>query len=142
VNLRWVLAAGAALVMFALAMAPSPAAFLSFDKAQHIAAFAALAILLRRAGLAAWITAAGLIALAAAVEGGQALLPFGRSASWSDFTASALGVAIGLTPLWKLKLRVAAAAVFAIAVAAQAVYGLGRPALIEMLARASWARGA
>jgi VanZ family protein len=71
-----------------------------WDKADHVAAFAALAV----CGLFAWRghpavhrrVVLGLLALGIAIEFAQALVP-GRMADWRDVLADAAGVLLGLT---------------------------------------------
>jgi VanZ family protein len=86
--------------VLAVALSPQPRGpSLGLDKANHLAAFAALAMsgLLAgrgRAGQAAWL-AAGLLGLGIAIEIAQAHIP-GRSPELLDMLADAAGIAIGV----------------------------------------------
>lgn len=75
-----------------------PAQFLGWDKLEHAAAFAALALLLR----CGWpeigwrLQAAGLFAYGVAIELIQGLPAIGRTPSLGDVVADCVGVAVGL----------------------------------------------
>ena len=96
-----------ALVIAAMALAPGAAAaprLLGWDKVEHAAAFAALALLARAAwpGLSRRRTAGLLLAYGAGIEIAQAAPIVGRSASAADFIADGFGVAVGLAAAWAL----------------------------------------
>ena len=96
-----------ALVIAAMALAPGGAAaprLLGWDKVEHAAAFAALALLARAAwpGLSRGWTAGLLLVYGAGIEIAQASALVGRTASLADFAADAFGVAVGLAAAWAL----------------------------------------
>ena len=84
------------ITLLALAPAPPEEASLGWDKLNHFAAFAALAVVAAlgyaRATLA---VALGLLGYGALIELLQALTP-SRSADWADLLADGLGIGIGL----------------------------------------------
>lgn len=89
------------LVILGLALTPRPEGLPSsgWDKLDHLAAFAVLAV----CGELAWRgrpgahlkLAAGLLAFGLLIEGGQSLVP-GRSADWLDVVADGAGMALGM----------------------------------------------
>lgn len=91
-------AVGVVVVIF-LSVTPRPvptSGVLFSDKAQHLAAYAVLALAggLGFAG-AAWRVAIGVVALGLALEGVQSFVP-GRVAGLDDTVANTLGVAVGI----------------------------------------------
>lgn len=96
-----------ALVVAAMALAPGAAAaprLLGWDKVEHAAAFAAMALFARAGwpGLSRAWTAGLLIAYGVLIEIAQGLPVIGRSASVADVAADAFGVALGLLAAWML----------------------------------------
>ena len=81
------------------AIAPSDPGIVAYDKGNHLIAFATLAVLARlgwsrsRAGMIAVL----LIAFGGLIEISQAMPIVHRDASWGDFWADVLAVALGLT---------------------------------------------
>jgi VanZ family protein len=73
---------------------------LGWDKADHLAAFAAIAgvgvIALHGVAGGRWWLGSGLLLLGALIEVAQLYVP-GRSSDWQDLLADAGGIAIGLT---------------------------------------------
>lgn len=90
------------LAIVALAMTPASQEITpdtGLDKVEHVVAFGALAwcgvlALWRRPAALSWLTA-GLLLLGVGIELAQSLVP-GRTASWNDIVADALGIALGL----------------------------------------------
>lgn len=81
-----------------LALTPQPpaGASLGWDKANHAAAFATLALVATRAFGQAWrAIALGLLAYGGLIEVLQSFTPT-RQAEWADLLADAVGIAIGL----------------------------------------------
>jgi len=71
---------------------------LNLDKFIHLGAYApfsAFAWIMGQPPKRAWLFSLFMFALGMAYEGGQAYVP-GRSASWDDLAANALGVALGV----------------------------------------------
>jgi len=97
---RWALLLLAALVaVLALTPAPPPQADLGWDKLNHVAAFAVLALCAvfgwRASPLAARLAVlAALLAFGGAIELLQLQVP-NRSAEWRDLGADAIGIALG-----------------------------------------------
>ncbi len=96
-----------ALVVAAMALAPGAAAaprLLGWDKVEHAAAFAAMALLARAGwpGLSRGWAAGLLLAYGVLIEIAQSLPAIGRSASLADVAADAFGVALGLLAAWML----------------------------------------
>ena len=101
----WALALACALVAITwLATTPNPPRQIDtgWDKSNHLLAFAVLALLADRLvtawgrGMAARLTAWGLVlAYGGLIELLQSQIP-GRAAEWSDLFADALGVAVGV----------------------------------------------
>ncbi len=99
--LRWLFIATALIVM-ALSLAPlgSDAPSLGWDKANHLVAFAGLALL----GCLAYpghtgIVLVGLLAYGGLIEVLQSFTSY-RSAEWADLLADALGLPIGWIVAW------------------------------------------
>lgn len=90
-----------------------PPTLIGWDKLDHAAAFAALALLARCGwpGVARWRLALPLLVYGVAIELAQAVSGTGRVASISDIAADALGIALGLVIAWALG-RVGRAAPF------------------------------
>lgn len=83
----------------AFSPAPPPVADTGWDKANHLLAFATLAMVASLAGWPwpgrAWRVAGGLLAYGVFIEVVQAQLPR-RSAEWADLLADGAGIALGL----------------------------------------------
>lgn len=92
------LVAGALAIAY-LSLRPPPAepGPLGADKAQHLIAYFALSLLAMIAwGRSAWVRVLiCAVAFGMAMEAGQALMPFGREASFLDMVANTLGAATG-----------------------------------------------
>jgi len=84
------------ITLLALAPAPPKDADLGWDKLNHFAAFAALAVVAARGyARAPLAVASGLLAYGALIELLQSLTP-SRSAEWGDLFADGIGIGIGL----------------------------------------------
>jgi VanZ family protein len=72
------------------------------DKLEHALAYTVIAVwfggLLKRSDY--WRLAAVLLALGAAIEIAQGLMPFGRTADFADLSANALGILLGIAACW------------------------------------------
>lgn len=83
----------------AFSPAPPPVADTGWDKANHLLAFATLAVVASLAAWPwrgrAWRVAVGLLAYGVFIETVQAQLPR-RSAEWADLLADGAGIALGL----------------------------------------------
>ena len=95
------------LIVTDLALQPGydmPASVLGSDKLEHIAAFATLALLARIAWprIPRWATAPVLMIYGAGIEIAQAMPAIGRTASFGDLAADAVGVTLGLAGAWFL----------------------------------------
>ncbi len=102
----WLLVVAWAALILIFSLTPSPpGAGLLPDKVVHAAAYAALALLLRRSLQASSLARPALLAVVAAfaygasVEVMQGLLPW-RGAEWWDLGANALGAVAGALP-WR-----------------------------------------
>jgi VanZ family protein len=94
-------------VVGVIAMIPGasgPPTLVGWDKLDHAAAFAALALLARCGwpGTARWIVASLALGYGIAIELAQATAAVGRVASVSDVAADAVGIVIGLALAWGL----------------------------------------
>jgi VanZ family protein len=95
---KLLLVLAAVVALLSLMPMPPQTASLGWDKANHLLAFAALAVCAvfgfrgRRAAL--WAVLAALLAFGAAIELLQQLVP-NRQAEWADLLADALGIALG-----------------------------------------------
>ena len=84
------------ITLLALAPAPPKEADLGWDKLNHFAAFAALAVVATLGYARATVAVAiGLLAYGALIELLQSLTP-SRSAEWADLVADGIGIGIGL----------------------------------------------
>ncbi len=99
-RLRRLLALGTTLAVLVLCWLPGEVTphmpVHGLDKLLHAAAFCALAIAWRCAGLRAWRVLILGVALAAVTEGGQALMRSGRTGDVQDFLADVVGLLAGL----------------------------------------------
>ena len=89
------------LALFTLAILPAtpgPDQLLGLDKLEHMAAFAALTVLIRCGWPDAprWLSAIGALGFGVVIEAVQSLDFIGRTPSMTDMIANALGVALGL----------------------------------------------
>ena len=85
-------------VITVLALTPTPPreADFGWDKLNHVAAFAALAVTASLGFARAWArVGVSLLAYGALIEVVQAFIP-NRSADWDDLLADAIGIALGL----------------------------------------------
>ena len=99
------------LAVFTIALLPGEPgepSLIGWDKLSHIMAFIVLTVLLR----AAWPAmtrrtgALGLLTYGLAIELGQSLTGWGRTASLADLVADLVGIGLGFVLLWSLaKLR-------------------------------------
>jgi VanZ family protein len=100
-----------AVTALALTPAPPPQADTGWDKANHLLAFATLALVaelaLAQCRARRWWTAGGLLAHGALIELLQTQLP-PRSGEWADLAADAVGIVLGLWLAWPLLPRQAA----------------------------------
>ena len=84
------------ITLLALAPAPPKEADLGWDKLNHFAAFAALAVVATLGYARTTVAVAiGLLAYGALIELLQSLTP-SRSAEWADLVADGIGIGIGL----------------------------------------------
>lgn len=96
-----------AVVVGVIAMIPGdsgPPTLIGWDKLDHAAAFASIALLARCGwpGVSRWIIAGLALAFGLAIELAQATAALGRVASVSDLAADGVGVAIGFALAWGL----------------------------------------
>lgn len=96
-----------AVVVGAIAMIPGqsgPPTLIGWDKLDHAAAFAAIALLARCGwpGVSRWIIAGLALVYGIAIELAQATTAVGRVASVSDVAADGVGIVIGLALAWGL----------------------------------------
>lgn len=91
------------LAILALALMPlvAPPVFINhIDKLEHMAAFAMLWLLGRRAGVPVWWLALGLLGYGALIEVAQGTLTTTREADVLDWLADAAGIALGAGLEW------------------------------------------
>lgn len=93
------------IVTSVIALFPGPAgapSLIGWDKLDHVAAFAALALLARMGwpGLTRRRLAYALMVYGLLIEAGQAQPAVGRTASLTDVAADAIGIALGLALAW------------------------------------------
>jgi VanZ family protein len=107
---RWLLSVlAAAIAVLALMPAPPEQASLGWDKLNHVAAFAALALCAvfgwRSSRVARLAVLVALLAYGGVIELLQLHVP-NRSAEWSDLLADGIGIGLGaLLALWWLRRR-------------------------------------